>query len=318
MLVRALSIILGLLFLVAGLAKVFVVDAFALTVAAIAHITASAGFILAAAVICMEAVGAIALISNYRVRMVSLAFCIVVGVFIWILSTAILQGKEIDCNCFGVLGIALSNRYELLLDVVLFNAFGVLAFLSPGKTASVQSNPGSPMRVSTIILLVVVVVLEGLLVLPLLANRGNGGREDLGAAIQWAERADSAFASFSGGNRALLVIRFSDMSCPLCADDLFEFVDSLQSPIAGVDHQVVAVFENEPLLRGDSLEHVNRWIAANGFRLPVLVAPDSVAERIHLDKSLVAVINVNDRVLLSERFPMGLAKRLTAVGLVRL
>jgi hypothetical protein len=317
MLVRAMSIALGLVFLAASLAKVVVLDAFAATVTSIVRIPGSAGYFLAATIICVEAVGAVALLARYRIRTVALIFCVVVGLFLWVLSSAIIQGREIACNCFGALGITLSNRHELLLDVMLFNAFGVLALLSPG--ADCPDNEGSPyrLRASTITLVILVMALEVFLVLPLVDARGFGKRENIGAAVRWAEREDAGFASFTGGNRAVLAIRFSDLSCPLCADDLFALVDSLQSSFAPDDHRAVALFESEPLFRGDSLMHIRRWIAANGFRLPVTVVPDSVAGEIHLEKSLVAVINRGGAVLFSERIPMGLTKRLLALQMLR-
>jgi hypothetical protein len=317
MLVRTMSIILGLVFLVASMAKVVVLDAFAATVTSIARIPGSAGYILAATIICVEAVGAIALLAHYKLRTVALIFCVVVGLFLWVLSSAIIQGREIACNCFGVLGITLSNRHELLLDLVLFNAFGVLAFLSPGTESAGETGSPLRLRASTIALIIVVMALEGVLVFPLVDTRGIGGRENIGAAVRWAEREDAGFASFNGGNRAILAIKFSDLSCPLCADDLFALVDSLQSSLAPGDHRTVALFESEPLFRGDSLTHIRRWIAANGFRLPVAVVPDSIAVKIHLEKSLVAVVNADGAVLFSERFPMGLTKRLLALQMLR-
>ena len=158
--VRFLSITLGVLFLAAGLAKLFVLDAFASTIAGIVFIPIQTGIILAAIVICVEAAGAIALLVNFQVRLVSLLFCLVVAVFLWVLSSAIIQGTEITCNCFGILGIHLTNRQELLLDFALFNAFGLLAYAAHGMEDPSPAEHRGRGRTFTIALVVVLAVLE--------------------------------------------------------------------------------------------------------------------------------------------------------------
>ena len=318
MVARVLSSTLGVVFLAAALGKVLMVDAFAATIAGIVFVPPRAGFILGVGIICIEALGAIALFANYRVRAVSLAFCVVVAVFIWVLASAIIQGKEIVCNCFGILGINLTNRQELLLDIVLFNTLGILAYIVQDRKQTAAAVRGAVHRGWTIALLLLLVFLQCSMVFALLDGANALYALNTGQAIRYAERADPEFAASSAGTRTLLLMRFSDMSCPLCTDDFFFLVDSLRSSVGNRSHRVVALFKREASLQMDPSDHLQQWVDANGFPFPAFVAPDSVSDSIHIAKSAVVVIDVKDKVLLYERFPIGLTKRLMALQLLRM
>ena len=315
--VRFLSITLGVLFLAAGLAKLFVLDAFASTIAGIVFIPIQAGIILAAIVICVEAAGAIALLVNFQVRLVSLLFCLVVAVFLWVLSSAIIQGTEITCNCFGILGIHLTNRQELLLDFALFNAFGLLAYAAHGMEDPSPAEHRGRGRTFTIALVVVLAVLELSLAKYVLDRGRYLSPEDSAIALRHVESMDSLFAARSNTTRALLLVRFRDMNCPPCSDDFFHLVDSLRSRVGVNSHRVAALVAMEPSLMANSPKMLERWIEANGFRFPVFVMPEAVSDSISLAKSTAVVIGARDRILFSERFPMGLTKRLVALGWFR-
>jgi uncharacterized membrane protein YphA (DoxX/SURF4 family) len=315
---RFLSFALGILFFAAGISKLFVLDAFAGTIAGITHTPMHIAFSIAVGVICLEAGGAIALVTDFKTRAVSILFCVVVAVFIWVLVSAILQGREITCHCFGVLGISLSNRHELLLDVLLFNAFGLLGYLSPAGDRAVFGRNPRWGRISTAALAIVV----GLLECGLLVSLLDGGRvlAELRPeqAIRFAGRADSRFGNQSHGNRILFVIRLADLHCPLCCDDFLRLADSVHARMGGEEGRALALFETTGSEAGDSLSPIKQWVDTNRFPLPAVVAPDSVLKALHLRKSVALIIDPGNNVVLSERFPMGLTKQHTALQLLRL
>jgi uncharacterized membrane protein YphA (DoxX/SURF4 family) len=315
---RFLAFVLGILFFAAGISKLFVLEAFAATIAGIIHAPIHIAFSLAVGIICLEAGGAIALLTDFKTRTVSILFCAVVGVFIWVLVSAILQGKEITCHCFGILGISLTNRQELMLDVLLFNAFGLLGYLSPvDDRALFRRNPRWG-RVSTAALALIL----GLLECGLLVSLLDGGRvlAELHPeqAILFAERADSGFANQSKGNRILFVIRLADLQCPLCCDDFLRLADSVHARMGDNAGRALALFERVVSERNDSLSQIQQWVNMKRFQIPAIEAPDSVIKALHLRKSLALIIDPGNKVVLSERFPMGLAKQLTALQLLRL
>jgi len=128
-----LRIALGIVFIVAGLGKIFVLGEFAGTISGITYLSPDASIALAAVLMAVEILGGIALIARFMVVPVSVLFCLLLAVFLWVLASAVIQGREIQCHCFGLLNIALSNRAEIVLDIILFNLFVLLGILSPLK-----------------------------------------------------------------------------------------------------------------------------------------------------------------------------------------
>jgi uncharacterized membrane protein YphA (DoxX/SURF4 family) len=315
---RFLAFVLGILFLAAGISKLFVLDAFADTVAAIVHAPLHIAFSLAVGIICLEAGGAIALLTDFKTRAVSILFCIVVALFIWVLVSAILQGREFNCHCFGILGISLTNRQELLLDVILFNAFGLLGYLSPDGDRTPFGRNLRWGKATTAVLALFLGLLECGLLLSLLDGGKVLAELHPEQAIRFAEHADARFARQASGNRILFVIRLADLHCRLCCDDVLCLADSVHARMGDEAGRALALFERAEPESGDTLSVIQRWIAASKFQIPVAVAPDSVIKALHFKKSLALIIDRGNHVVLSERFPMGLTKRLTALQLLQL
>ncbi len=317
MVVRSLSYVLGAVFLIAGIGKLLVLDAFAVTVAAIMLIPLTSAQTLAIGVIGVEVLGAIALFLQFRIRLISLMFCVLVGVFVWILSSAVVQGREIACNCFGNFGIGLTNTQELLFDIVLFNAFAILACYSPGKKKASFVGEGKRGILWKAILAAVLMLLEVPVVMTALNGRKAGTHLRAAAAISFAERVHPQFALRDSGKRALLLMRYADLGCALCFDDFAAFVDSAGSTLGRNSHRALVVFDEDQFIRNISSSHLQRWISANGITLPVIVAPDSVLGNTGFVKSMVIILNRRNEVLFTEQFPMGTAKRLIALQLLR-
>ncbi len=292
------------------------IGTFAATVAALVPATHAVAPGVAMVIVAIEIAGALALLADYRTRMISLLFCVVVGAFIWVLSAAILSGEEMSCNCFGIIGIALSNTQELFLDLVLFNAFAVLAACTPRRDAVPSGGDASTGVSARLVAGGMLVLLEVLLVL--LVLRGGTDRSGLtfDAVIGFAERADARFAARDNGNRGLLLMNYTDLNCPLCLDDFTVLLDSLESRFGENSDRVLLVFKEDQFIRSDSSRHMRRWIAANGIAFPVFVAPDSVFDRTRFEKSTALVIDRRNHVLLAERFPMGITKRTVALHLL--
>jgi uncharacterized membrane protein YphA (DoxX/SURF4 family) len=316
MVVRSLSFILGAIFLIAGISKLFALEAFAVTIGTIALVPPRSALIPAIGIVAVETLGALALFVQFRTRMVSVVFCALVAVFVLVLSSAVYQGREIVCNCFGHLGVGLTNTQELFLDIVLFNAFLILAHTSPGKGREltlVRGRRGLRWWGVVVTMLVLCEVLAVMLVL----NLGNAGTHlHAEEAIGFAERAHPPFARHDSGNRALLLMRYADLGCALCFDDFLAFADSARSQLGGSSQQVLVVFEEDQFIRNDSSGHLRRWISANGIAFPVIVAPNSLLGAMGFAKSMVLVVDRKNDVLFTERFPMGTAKRLNALQLL--
>ena len=131
--VRVLSILLGSIFIAAGIGKSFLLEPFVATVASIHFVPQAIARASSLVVIAIEILGGTALVAGIGRRIVPFAFLLLMGIFIGVLASAIIQGREFACNCFGTFSVALSNRYELALDMILFDAFAFLAYAAPSN-----------------------------------------------------------------------------------------------------------------------------------------------------------------------------------------
>ncbi len=213
--VTFLSVVLGLVFLVAGAAKIPMFDQFAGTVASITYVSFELARIIALIVLAVELLGGLALLFRYKVMFVSVLFCALVGIFLWVLSSALVQGKEIDCHCFGILSIGLSNRAELILDLVIFNLFALLALLTSTKQRGSSANQ----KVWWAVTALVVIYLQYSLVTLLSENRDSRQTRNITPALLYAETHNREFASQKPKNRLLFLLSFADFNCPPCFED---------------------------------------------------------------------------------------------------
>lgn len=310
MIVRVLSVLLGAVFLVAGIGKMPVMATFAATVASVAQVSPAPAYVLAWGVVSLEILGALALLANVRVQSVSLAFCVLVAGFVWILTAAIFQGKEIPCNCFGVAGIHLSNLQELMLDLMLFNGFAVLAHASRLKVFASGGKDKRGRILSVPVIVTAVLLLEVSLAFSVIAGGSRIRSFHHELAIEFGERSNSRFAMRQSGARALLLMKFSDLNCPLCFDDFMALTDSLKAALEGNErHRVAALFNQDGFIHADSTSHLRRWCAANEFPFPVVVAPDTLFAAMNVTKSTFVVVDGKNAVLSADTFPMGEVKR---------
>ena len=314
---RIVTIPVGILFLIAGISKLFVIDPFAETVASVSLLSREAARGAAFAIIALEILGALILLSGRWTRFIALMFAFLVAGFITVLTLAVLQRREIACNCFGILGIRLSNLHELILDLVLFNVFLALTLFARQGSVQNKSSPGGTVGGRWKLYIAGGLMLESLLMYPVVSRALGPWEGDYRSVVTFAENADSLFAQHGGANRMLLLLDYSDFSCPICFDDFSALADSLRGRFDDSQrHNIVALFRERPQSSFDSPDRLRHWIAANDIRFPVLLTPAGAFQTIHFVKSMAVVVDPEDRILFSEIFPMGISKRALALRLL--
>jgi uncharacterized membrane protein YkgB len=98
---QASRILLGAVFVYAGMLKALDVPAFAGQVAAYQLLPYQWNYVAAAALPCVEILAGGLLISGFRVRAAALTIAGMTGMFIILLLSVLVRGLEIDCGCFG-------------------------------------------------------------------------------------------------------------------------------------------------------------------------------------------------------------------------
>jgi len=301
-----LSVILGLIFFIAGVAKIFSYTAFSHTISEVTNFSQTFTSVLAWTVIIVEIIGGIALIFRFNIIKVSLIFVVLISIFLWVLSTAIFKGTEINCSCFGILNIGLSNKEEATLDIALLNLFVLLIFLSSKKTAENSLKQ----KLLTGIILVIIFYLQYSVFSPLYNVEKDGIKEsDVGYILLFLNNNENAFYNYRYGNRLLFLLYFPDFNCPPCFDDFIYLSDFLrvQSPNKKIE-KAIAIFKSDAVVNKNDTTRLQRWVKANEIGFPVLIGEDSLFQRINFVKSCVLVIDPLGRVLLSEKLPLGNSK----------
>lgn len=124
-------LVLGGLFLYAGILKAADVTAFAGTVAAYRILPYTGNYLLAAILPYIEIVAGVLLVANRRVRPAALLLGGLTLCFMLALGTVLLRGIEVDCGCFGAAGRT-SPAEALVRDAALL-VLAALVYLLRGR-----------------------------------------------------------------------------------------------------------------------------------------------------------------------------------------
>lgn len=307
--VRLLRYVVGTLFVCSGIAKLPMVHTFAATLAAITHLPEGASWILGLLIVALEIAGGTTLLLRFTVYYSAPVLCILTAVFLWVLSSAILQGKEITCNCFGVLGIRFPNRIELVLDLVIFDSLAFIFWASSPRRL-LSSNHTRPAWFLTFVTVIAVLYVEFALLQRAFGQPADATTAALRPAIRFAEVNTSGFASLAGPYRVLFVISVNDFNCPPCFDDFVMLCDSISARLPPGDRErVVALVRPDNPIASHSPTRLNEWTRATGILFPVLVAPDTLFTSLGFRKSFISVINSSGDVIVRQDIPAGVRQR---------
>jgi len=301
-LTTALRIFLGLLFIVVGVGKIFVVQPFSQTISSITLLSPDTAKFLASIVIAVEIVGGILLLLHFKTRIVAITLCCLIGVFIWVLYTAIAQNRETICYCFGILNIELPNHIELTIDLILFNFLALLAILERPPSVSVPATAWQ--KFFTVALAGMVMFLQVGMVLPAYKRANESAKADIHRAVIYATERSKEFASGSEGNRLLFLLNFHDFDCHVCLDDFISLCDSINVTFQHRD-RVVILFRQIDL---DSVR-LTRWALARGIPFPVLAIQESLLSRHGIAKSMAAVVDQSGEVIFFGELPLAAKQR---------
>ncbi len=302
----------GLVFFLSGLAKVPVLGGLAQTIGELTHSGAGFSLAAAAAVVAVETAGGGALLLLRKVRPASAMLMLLTGIFLLVLFQAVAEGRPFACNCFGVLGIRLSNRAEFVLDLVLFNLLMLdIAFWPTGRVRWHFAGRA---------------ILLGLAVLGVLGSEGylllHG--PDLRAAhnsflppLAYVRHHLSGAAPGSGRPAMMFFLRFQDFTCPLCFEDFLGLVDSLGlRGVPRLEGRVWALMRAGGAERLEGNGRLERWAEETGLSFPVVTVPDSVFDAAGVRKSMVAVLNDAGRPVFQGEFPLGAERHREALRLL--
>jgi len=131
----------GLVFLISGIAKLFIVKNFAYTVGYFLPFVSSYSFVIAIIVILLEIIFGAMLIFRIKLSFTTFFTAVLLMFFIGILVVGAATGNSVRCNCFGVLNLSFPAKSQILIDILLLNGIIAANFLkSKNILSTIKSN----------------------------------------------------------------------------------------------------------------------------------------------------------------------------------
>jgi putative oxidoreductase len=133
-------IVLGLVFVYAGVLKILDPVAFAGSVAAYKILPYGLNYLVAAVLPWVETICGLLLVAGYRVKVAACIILVMNLVFMVALASTILRGLDIDCGCFKQGGDKTPAWLAILRDVLFLGAAILLVGKKEGKRRSGTLN----------------------------------------------------------------------------------------------------------------------------------------------------------------------------------
>lgn len=314
-LAKTVLILLGAFFVITGAAKIFVFNSFAATISAIISTSSSTSKVIAGFIVSAEVAGGVLLVLRFKLRLVAILICVMLSAYIWVLYSSILQGREIECNCLGILNMSLPNFLELVLD---FFIFDVTAFMALVITPRAQESKSSRFTISTLVIIVVILSVQfGMLSFAHDSSHAfSSSTAESQEFFTFVKNGEGISFGRTGGNSLILLLNFYDFKCSLCSDDFSALSDSIAKHYDNLHGRVIAVFESNEIMSSWSSSHLEQWAQANQIVYPIIFASDQMFKQVKISKSSAVVFSSNGNLLFQRRIPIGYEGRKEVLRLI--
>jgi hypothetical protein len=296
----AITTVLGILFVVSGIGKLLGFEAFVETIKSITHFPYAIAFFAGLCIMGFEIGGGVAFIFRYRIKLFVLLYSLLIGVFIIVLTVALIEQKTLVCHCFGIFDIGLSNYQELLLDVFLLDVLIFYGIYISSKYPILFQ--GKLLFAGIIILLLYT---EYSIIQPLSKKRYIESNTNITETASFVGSQIPEFLSNHERMQLIFLLNYADFSCPPCFDSFMSLAESLQDRmLPGDRYRAVAIMKEDEMMNRASPARFIHWKEANNLTLPMIIAPDSIFIKMHSGKSAVLVLNSKSQIVFSQSFPL--------------
>ena len=298
-------LILGGIFLITGISKIPIFDAFAYSITELVPLSGTTLTVTAVAAIAFEIIAGLALLLNKGTRLFATLLSLIIISFIILLSIALFRYESYICTCFGVLGLKLPVNQQIIVDFVLLNmAVIVLIFNSP------KSKTGLNLRryASKVILplLVFSIVWSGLvLTQPKLIF---GEKPDIAVDTQLIFHELPPVETYEP--RLVFMIDIADFLCPQCLEDFLEMGNTITGHPVDVSANVFIITKRiEFMSLNEQREFIEGWRTDYNYPLPLEIDVNNIFSRAGLEKSTILLYTALGSLEDVETLPMGSRRR---------
>ncbi|MBI5808544.1 MAG: DoxX family protein [Ignavibacteriales bacterium] len=297
--------VIGLVFLISGISKVFVLKSFSTTVAHFLPFLFSIAYPIAVGVVILEISLGFMLLVRYKLAISSFAISVLLTFFIGILMFESMTGSSIRCNCFGGLNISFPSKVQIVIDLIMLNGLIAVNFLHAKNLIPVIKNNW----ISWVAPALVVVILEILLIKSVWNPNIKSKSEDVSLLLSFVSQQNHTAIENQSAKKTFFLMSFYDFNCPLCYDDFLALSDSLQSK-KYKNVNVIYLFERKSLAV-ESLDstRLETWKDVNSIHFPVLLADNKLFEDYSIRKSSILILDENNQLVIKDQFPVGKEKR---------
>ena len=256
----------------------------------------------------VEGATGLILLSRKETRLAATAaFSLFLG-FTAVLTSAIVRGIGLPCNCFGALGPELPIHIQAVFDISCAGLSLALIHSRPQEGTGRWGSAGFIRGAGFVAFLWA----SALIAWP---HRDSPGT---GLPVQGLVRTAEKSQDSSGRPSVLLLADFDDFSCQLCLDDFLAFCDSLNGERFRRDVSVRLLARRDSSRSAASQARIlEGWAAGNRYLFPVSLDSERVFERSGVGKTSAIILAGDGRLVDIAHFPTGSGKRneiLRAIG----
>lgn len=298
-------LLLGGIFLVTGISKIPIFDAFAYSITELVPLSGITLTATAVAAIAFEIIAGFALLINRGTKLFSALLAIMLVVFIIMLSGALFRYETYICTCFGVLGLELPVSEQIIVDFVLLNMAMFVFIFSTSESKFFARLRQNASRIIIPVLLVSVVWSGLVIVQP---------RAIFGAKPAITVDARAVFNTLpyldSYHPRLVLMIDVADFLCPQCLDDFLGMAERINEHSDDAKKYVHIMTKRIEFMKKDEQrDHIEKWRSRHNYPFPMEIDSDDIFTQAGFDKSTALLYSGLGSLEDIETFPMGSRRR---------
>ncbi len=296
---------LGLIFLVTGISKIPIFDAFAYSITELVPLSGTVLTVTAVTAIAFEIVVGAALIFNKWTKLFSGLLSLMLITFIVMLSAALFRYESYICTCFGVLGLKLPVKEQILVDIGLLIMAMFVFFYSRTESEffALIRQYAAKILASVIVLSI---IWSGLIIVQ--------PRVIFGEKPEIAVDTQMVFDEIPHGEgynpQLVFMVDMADFLCPDCVADFLGMAERItEKPQKVSDNVFILVKRVDFMDRGEQHEHIEKWRAEHNYPLPIQLDTDELFTRAGFEKSTALLYTGLGSLEDIETFPMGSRRR---------
>ncbi len=295
---RRARILLGAVFLTAGIAKIPVLRDFGFALGTIARLGPEVTPWVAAGVLMGEIALGLMLCLGWCVTEAGYGALLMSVVFAGVQSARLVSGRGAPCYCLGVLG-NLPAGVELGLDLLLL-LLSIVVLRGAGRAGS-RRGMGGGGRLAWLAIIIPICVLSMQLFLP-----GTPG-PDGGIILRKLKGGESP--GIVDRRKLVLCVNLDYLHCPLCFDDLVFLLDTLRAADIPAEEKDVAAIFRMGEVADSSGWRVRRWARETGITGSIAVVSAEEFDDATGGKSVLWLAEGMERIVRAWELPLGIAHR---------